>query len=147
MRWGAELDASKAAQLFRSLDAGAEKLVSLSLPRFKAGFVTELTKPFEKAGIKLAFSKEADFSGMTVAEAKPGSIVINQIRHRTVIEVTEEGTEAAAATAVAMTRGIANLARPKPEPFIADHPFLFYVIDNGSGAILFQGRLSDPGAR
>jgi serpin B len=84
---------------------------------------------------------------MTVAEAKPGSIVINQIRHRTVIEVAEEGTEAAAATAVAMTRGIANLARPKPEPFIADHPFLFYVIDNGSGAILFQGRLSDPGAR
>jgi serpin B len=141
------LDASKAAQLFRSLDAGAEKPVALSLPRFKASFVTDLTKPFEKAGIKLAFSKDADFSGMTTAEAKAGSIVINQIRHRTVIEVAEEGTEAAAATAVAMTRGIANLARPKSEPFVADHPFLFYVIDNASGAILFQGRLSDPGAR
>jgi serpin B len=61
--------------------------------------------------------------------------------HRAVIEVTEEGTEAAAATAVAM---MAASMPSHVEPFVVDHPFLFYIADEATGAILFEGRISDP---
>jgi serpin B len=63
--------------------------------------------------------------------------------HRAVIEVAEESTEAAAATAVTITARSLGKA-VKPETFRVDRPFLFYVVDEASGAILFQGRITDP---
>jgi serpin B len=69
-------------------------------------------------------------------------LFISAALHKAFIEVNEEGTEAAAATAVIMTMGA---AAPEPMPeFRADHPFLFLIRDKKSGAILFMGRVMDP---
>jgi serpin B len=139
------LGANELAELFAALrDGQAKKPVALVLPRFKAEFRADLRAPLRQAGIQKAFDpNDADFSGMMAGPAAPGRVHIDQIVHRAVIEVAEESTEAAAATAVG-TRSAA-IARPiAPVSFRVDHPFLFYLIDDTSGAILFQGRVADP---
>jgi len=89
----------------------------------------------------LAFSpSQADFSGIS---GHKHAFYIGAVFHKAFVEVNEEGTEAAAATAVAMPRSL--LAKPLPVPtFRADHPFLFAIRDRMSGAILFLGRITDP---
>jgi serpin B len=64
--------------------------------------------------------------------------------HRAVIDVGEESTEAAAATTVVIRPTAAAPPVAQPEAFRADHPFLFYLVDDTTGLILFQGRISDP---
>jgi serpin B len=74
-------------------------------------------------------------------------VKIGDVLHRATLEVAEEGTEAAAATAVVMLETRATPPkqdRPTPIPFVVDRPFLIYVVDDASGAILFQGRIADP---
>jgi serpin B len=85
----------------------------------------------------------ADFSGMTGQPLSEERLYISRIVHRAVIDVSEESTEAAAATA-AEIRSRAIPVIKLPEPFRVDHPFLFYLVDDTSGLILFQGRISDP---
>jgi serpin B len=138
------LGANELAELFAALrDGQAKKPVALTLPRFKAEHKADLVAPFRQAGIHKAFDANgADFSGMTGRPAGEGRVHIDQIVHRAVIEVAEESTEAAAATAVGVRT--AAIASPVPVSFRADHPFLFYLIDDTTGAILFQGRLTDP---
>ena len=139
------LDAKETTELFAALrDPQALKEVALTLPRFRASYAANLVGPFQEAGMKMAFdSEKADFSGMTDQPPLPGSLYIDQVVHRAVIEVAEESTEAAAATAVAITaRSLAKAV--KPETFRVDRPFLFYVVDEATGAILFQGRITDP---
>jgi serpin B len=139
------LGANELAELFTALrDGQAKKPVALALPRFKAEFKADLRAPLRQAGIQKAFEADnADFSGMTARPAREGGVHIDQIVHRAVVEVAEEGTEAAAATAVGMRS--AAIAPPiAPVSFRVDHPFLFYLIDDTSGAILFQGRVADP---
>jgi serpin B len=87
-------------------------------------------------------SNQADFSGMTAGSAK---IKIGQIRHRTVFEIAEDGVEAAAATAVEMVETSARAEQiPPRKPFIVDRPFLFFIADHTTGAVLFEGRIVDP---
>src|SRR5579864_6074396 len=140
-----KLDMTEMMELFAALSAPqARKPVALALPRFRATYTANLIGPFQEAGMRIAFSSEkADFSGMTDQPPLPGSLYIDQIVHRAVIEVAEESTEAAAATAVTITAR--SLAKPaKPETFRVDRPFLFYVVDEATGAVLFQGRIADP---
>jgi serpin B len=140
-----KLDANEIRELFAALhDRQAPKTVALSLPRFRAAYSASLVGQFREAGIRMAFdSQKADFSGMTDQPLLPGSLYIDQIVHRAVIEVAEESTEAAAATAVTITaRSLPKAV--KPEAFRVDRPFLFYVVDEATGAILFQGRITDP---
>jgi serpin B len=140
-----KLDANEIRELFAALhDRPAPKTVALSLPRFRAAYSTDLVGPFQEAGMRMAFdSEKADFSGMTDQPPLPGSLYIDQIVHRAVIEVAEESTEAAAATAVTITaRSLPKAV--KPETLRVDRPFLFYVVDEATGAILFQGRITDP---
>jgi leukocyte elastase inhibitor len=136
------LGANELGELFAALrDGQAKKPVALALPRFKVEFNADLKAPLRQMGIQKAFdASEADFSGMT---AREGHVHIDQIVHRAVIEVAEESTEAAAATGVGM-RSAAIAPSIAPVSFRVDHPFLFYLIDDTSGAILFQGRLADP---
>lgn len=136
-----KLEPAELAKLLASLSGSPETLVSLALPRFKTAFEADLVGPFRKAGMMLAFTDNADFSGMG------GDVKISQIRHRATIEVAEEGTEASGATAVEMSRKSIAPKRPTPVPFVVDRPFLFYVVDDASGAILFQGRIVDPRPR
>ena len=86
----------------------------------------------------------ADFCGLTGVPPKAAPTAIDQIVHRAVIEVSEESTEAAAATAIGI---LVTSAAPKPvEPmqFRVDRPFLYYLVDDATGAVLFQGRIVDP---
>ena len=134
------LDAPALADLLKSMTEW--KTVDLALPRFKTGFKAELGKLFREAGMRRAFAGTvADFSGMTGRPRSEAAFSIGEVVHRAVIDVTEEGTEAAAATAVAM---MAASMPSHVESLAVDRPFLFYVIDEPSGAILFQGRISDP---
>ena len=71
--------------------------------------------------------------------------MISEVLHQAWVRVDEHGTEAAAATAVlAMAAGIPDPDPPPPTPFIVDRPFLFFIYDDRTGAILFQGRVVDP---
>src|SRR5262249_12913236 len=135
-----DLGAPALAALFRDLTEW--KTVSLALPRFKTSFKAKLGELFQAAGMRRAFDlRQADFSGMTSRPPREAPLAISEVVHRAVIDVTEEGTEAAAATAVGMMTASAG---PAAEPFMVDRPFLFYIADDATGAILFQGRISDP---
>jgi serpin B len=138
----AKLDAAK-------LDAWVGKLatkrVAVSLPKWKTSPAESLAlKPALAAlGIEQAFTTEADFAGMT---SSPAGLMISEVYHRGFIEVDEKGTEAAAATAVVMTeRGIGPT--DPPHPFVADHPFAFFLRDTRSGMVMFMGRVADPTAK
>ena len=87
-------------------------------------------------GMKDAFGDKADFSGMS--SAKP-PLYISAVVHKAFVDVNEEGTEAAAATGVAV-KTLADYG----EWFRADHPFLFLIRDNATGSILFLGRCLNP---
>jgi serpin B len=133
-----ELDAAKLAALFAELKGDTQ--LKLALPRFKTSFAADLKAPFMQAGMIRAFDMDrADFSAMTAGS--DARLAIGAVAHRAVIDVNEVGTEAAAATLVAI-RIDATWARD--EPFVVDRPFLFYIADDTTGAILFQGRISDP---
>jgi serpin B len=138
------LDANTLTELFAALrDRKARKPVALAVPRFKSEYKANLVEPFRQMGMRKAFEPgAADFSGMT----KPGQggLYLSTILHRAVIDVTEESTEAAAATAVVIPRTSVAPVATQPEPFRVDHPFLFYLVDDTTGLILFQGRISDP---
>jgi len=118
-----------------------EDTVVVSLPHFK--METEFTlKPVLCAlGAELAFSDHADFSRIGDEPLK-----ISEVVHKAFVEVNEEGTEAAAATAVSMRPTCARFGSkaPKPRIFKADHPFLFFIRDRNTNAVLFSGRLLDP---
>jgi serpin B len=114
--------------------------VDVTLPKFKTTAAFRLEAELMALGVKRAFGGGADFSGMA---GSPGDLFISSVVHKAFVEVNEEGTEAAAATAV--TLGGTSSAVPPPKPvFRADHPFVFLIRDNKSGTILFLGRLADP---
>jgi serpin B len=118
----------------------AEKVI-LTLPRFKMTREFELRGVLSKMGMAQAFSKTADFSGMT---GKPG-LTISAAIHKAYIDVNEKGTEAAAATGVVMRQlAVRRIIPEKPIVFRADHPFVFLIRDRHSGSVLFMGRVEDP---
>jgi serpin B len=141
------LDAAELTGLVAALKGARPRLVALALPRFKATTSADLVAPLQAAGMRLAFSDAADFSGMTGSGPRAGGLKIAAVKHRAVIEVDERGTEAAAATSAVMAPTSAPLDPPQPVPFVVDRPFLFLVVDTASGAVLFQGRLADPRLR
>jgi serpin B len=119
--------------------------VILTIPKFKMTREFLLRDTLVAMGMPLAFRDgPADFTGMTGDTNR--RLFISAVIHKAYIDVNEEGTEAAAATAVVM-RGATAMApgfRPQPIIFRADHPFLLLIRDNRSGGILFMGRLTDP---
>ena len=101
------------------------KKVIFSLPKFEINFEAEINQNFISMGMIDAFSSNADFSNMK----KEKDIHISRIIHKTFIKIDEEGTEAAAATAVVMSRGI--VFNPEPDPIMnVNHPFLFIIRNN-----------------
>ena len=113
--------------------------VNAYLPKFKLETAYELNPTLEAMGMKRAFTRAADFSGISSAEA----LYISAVVHKAYVDVNEEGTEAAAATGVVMKAGAMRLPQPIPV-FRADHPFLFVIRDTKAGSILFMGRLTNP---
>ena len=128
------------ALLARSLDRMKQQKVEVFLPRFKLESSFDLIQPLTSMGMPDAFGPKSDFSGMDGIKF----LYISGVFHKAWGEVNEEGTEAAAATVVAV-RGLAVAKPPPPPPvFRADHPFVFFIRDTRSGSILFLGRLADP---
>ena len=123
--------------------------VKLHVPRFTFSWGTADVKDALAAmGMASAFDRRrADFSGINGRQPPDDeALFISSVFHRAFIEVNEEGTEAAAATAVEMVRTLSMPSvRPPATPvFRADHPFLFAIRHDASGAILFMGRVSNP---
>jgi len=113
------------------------KMDVVALPKFK---MTWGTKDILSVLKEMGMADVTNFSGMTT---KPNNLFISAVFHKAFVEVNEEGTEAAAATAVvARFRGI-----PRRKEFIADHPFLFLIRHKKTGAILFMGRVTNPATR
>jgi len=111
--------------------------VLIYLPKFKLDTKYLLKEYLSDMGMTKAFTGEADFSGMTGFR----DLFISLVIHQAFVEVNEEGTEAAAATAVIMER---TSAAPRNKTFLADHPFIFIITEKQTGSILFMGRVVDP---
>ncbi|MEH2045973.1 serpin family protein [Nostoc sp.] len=109
----------------------------IRLPRFKTDYDITLNDALKTLGMGEAFSNKANFSGMGK------NFAISQVKHKTFVEVNEEGTEAAAATSVGI---VATSLRQEPEPFrmIVDRPFFCAIRDNQTGNILFMGSIIEP---
>lgn len=122
------------------LDKERVQKVELFLPKFKLEKSYDLVPSFKNMGMEDAFGSAADFSGMGW---RKGDLWISQVKHKAFVEVNEEGTEAAGATAVEMV----TKSMPYYPVFRADHPFIFMIQDNQTGAILFMGRMVNPGNR
>lgn len=135
----ADLSAERLRELLGRIDTARPREIDLWLPRFRMETQYDLIPPMEALGVRDAFvADRADFSGMGWP---PGDLWIGQIRHKAFVEVTEEGTEAAAATAVAM---VTRSMPVDPPAFRADHPFLFVIRESQTGSILFMGRVVRP---
>jgi len=121
----------------------APRQVSLALPRFRVTCAYALRPALTALGMTLAFnSDQADFSGITTAER----LAISEVAHKAYLDVDEEGTEAAAATAVVAVALARALGGDPPVEVTVDHPFLFAILDAGNGLPLFLGRVTDPTA-
>jgi serpin B len=140
----AGFDGAKLEALMKALLNAPKRTVALSLPKFKFEFAAELIPPFKALGMSKVFDPAvSDLSGLTGLPREKAQSTIDQIAHRAVIEVAEEGTEAAAATAVVVTTRTMAPGN-QPERFAVDRPFMFLIADDATGAILFAGRVSDP---
>lgn len=117
-----------------NMDVHSEILVHL--PKFKLEEDYEMNEALAKLGMTDVFcAGKADLSGMN----GEGGLSLSTVAHKAFVEVNEEGTEAAAATALIM-----SLCLLREEHFTADHPFLFFIRHNKTKSILFLGRYSSP---
>jgi serpin B len=117
------------------LDQANPHETRVTLPRFTTTQSFELVKELQAMGMTSAFKEGiADFCGMDGTT----NLLISAVLHKAFVDVNESGTEAAATTVnFVRTAGMANR-------FVVDHPFIFLIRDNGSGSILFLGRIVDP---
>jgi serpin B len=135
----AELEAALQADGIQSIMEGLAPIkVDVKLPRFKFEAELSLSEYLQQLGMTDAFDDNiADFSGISDT-----FLYITHVLHKAFIEVNEEGTEAAAATAVVV--GTKSIRLDLPEIFVADRPFIFLIRDLRTGSILFMGRMADP---
>ncbi len=132
-------DGLSADKLALWLGQAGEQKVKVFLPKFKMTGQFGLAQTLAALGMTDAFSASADFSGLDGAR----DLYVSAVIHKAFVEVNEEGTEAAAATAVGF-EAMATMQPVTEVVFRADHPFLFLIRDVHSGSILFLGRVTDP---
>lgn len=139
---------SSLAEFCKSLDPASwskwvsvmrEKEGVIKLPRFKMEFVVSLKETLSQMGMADAFGQSADFSGMSDA----ASLMIDDVIHKTYLEVDEKGTVAAAVTSVEMAV-MGAVVHDEPFSMIVDRPFFCAIVDNQSGLILFMGAITNP---
>ncbi|MDD5312069.1 MAG: serpin family protein [Dehalococcoidia bacterium] len=111
--------------------------VALTMPKFEFDFSLGLKEKLKTMGMPLAFSGQADFSGMDGKR----DLYITDVLHKAFVSVDESGTEAAAATAVIVG---ATAMPEQPVEITIDHPFIFMIRDIKTGSILFLGRVLNP---
>jgi len=142
----AGLDAGWRAKWTNALTADGQpavrrRPVTLSLPKWTARKPLSLNAPLSNLGMKLAFTAgAADFSGIDGRK----DLFVSAVVHEGYVEVTEEGTEAAAATAVVIRETSVRINPDEPLVVRADRPFLWTIVERQSGVILFAGVVRDP---
>ncbi|MFA6376014.1 MAG: serpin family protein [Candidatus Paceibacterota bacterium] len=120
-------------------------LTDVYLPKFKFDTEYNMNETLSSMGMPTAFDLDkADFTGMYEKSQANENLYIGIVVHKAYVDVNEEGTEAAAATGVGMFAATAVMDPPQPKIFNADHPFIFAIIHNQSGSILFMGKVNDP---
>lgn len=129
-----ELSLEKMKEILENLES---KAVSLTFPKYEFESELSLAEDLAEMGMPAAMSAAADFSGMTGSK----DLFISDVFHKAFVSVDEEGTEAAAATAVVMTE---SAIPASPVELIVDRPFFFLIRDNETGAVLFFGRVLNP---
>lgn len=131
---GEKLTPENLRDWLKKLDEKNPHKTSILLPRFQTASSFELVDILKSLGMASAFSSAADFSGMDGTK----NLYLSDVFHQAFVDVNETGTEAAAMTfALVKTKGM-------DDRFVVDHPFIFLIRDNGSGSILFLGRIIDP---
>jgi serpin B len=124
-------------ELNRTLDGLSYSPVELTFPRFEFETEISLASTLSAMGMPTALSEAADFSGMTGAK----DLFISDVFHKAFVSVDEEGTEAAAATAVVMS--LTSMPE-SPIELTVDRPFLFLIREHETGTVLFMGRVVNP---
>jgi serpin B len=132
-------DTKGLASWINTLQLQGVQEVNVTFPKFKFTKETRLKTELQSMGMNLPFSPAADFSKMTKEE----QLYISAVIHKAFVEVNEDGTEAAAATAVVMKDRVIS-KQGEPPTFNANRPFVFVIKDNATGSILFMGRVSNP---
>ncbi len=113
--------------------------VLVSLPKFETSTKYELNKPLKEMGMPDAFDKvESNLLGIADVSGLPGNIYVSNATQDAYVKVNEKGTEAAGLTTMTLT------IESAPYHFNANHPFIFLIQDDQSGAILFMGKIVDP---
>ncbi len=129
------------ANLAAWLEQLEQRRVYLTFPAFESEYQAQLAELLQRLGCRLPFDPfKADFSGIT----DDGPLYITNVIHQANVSVDEQGTVAAAATAVAMALGAAMPPDP-PVDFQADRPFIYLIVDTETSAVFFAGRLVNPG--
>jgi len=113
--------------------------VTLTMPKFKYESSFGLKEALSALGMDVAFTDDADFSGMNGKR----ELFIQDVLHKAFISVDEAGTEAAAATAVI----VGATSMPQPAEMTINRPFIYLIRDNATGTLLFIGRVLDPAAK
>ena len=134
--WDTTLDAPKLTAMENNL---SHTRVEVYVPKFKMETRYSLSDSLGAMGMPTAFTDKSDFSGMDGTK----NLSIRDVIHKAYVNVDEEGTEAAAATAATIE---VVSTKPIPPVFRADHPFLFVIQEKESGNILFMGRVMNPNA-
>jgi serpin B len=119
-------------------DSMYETNLDIYLPKFKVETEYLLNEYLNNLGMEIPFTSSADFSGMNGVR----ELFISKVVHKAYIDVNEEGTEAAAATAVIMERF--SIGEPEEIIFDCDHPFVYLIQHKQTGTILFMGSITDP---
>lgn len=137
---GAGLDsliaAMTSANWARWLAGARETEVDLAFPKFKLEYEITLNEALKRLGMAIAFDPEsADFSKISPLE----NLYISKVKHKTFVQVDEEGTEAAAVTSVE----VLETSLPRIVELHFNRPFVFAIRDNHSGTILFIGKIVD----
>jgi serpin B len=122
------------------------QLVDIQLPKFRQSGRYDMNMALAALGARQMFNPDqADLTG--IAKPRAGRrLYVGDVIHEAQVDVDENGTEASAATAVTTLLSLSAPEFPPPQPiaFIADHPFIYAIIDQRTGAILFMGRESNP---
>ena len=133
----ADLEAKLSPKRLDAWRKAESQWVVVSMPKFKTRTHLDLAAALKTLGMTSAFDERADFSGIDGTR----TLRLSDAVHQATIDVDEHGTEAAAATAEMVAGSPEN-----PPVFTADHPFLFFLFDEDTGAVLFLGRVVDPNA-
>ncbi|KAM0848282.1 hypothetical protein ACQ4PT_054488 [Festuca glaucescens] len=126
--------------LFDHLPGWRISVDKLLLPRFKLSFSCSMKETLETLGQRAAFCEEADLSDMVDDSGRDMKMRVEDVFHKAVVEVNEEGTEAAVSTAATFVLQCYKT----PFDFVADHPFAFFILEEVSSTVLFAGHVLDP---